>query len=424
MIESFVVKESVWNNRTFVKLLGAYSITSFGDWLDHIAIAMMFGFVWKVDPMLIAFIPLVYALPGTLLGHFIGVFCDKYNTLKLMIVSDLFSAVLTALMALSMQPTVILLLLLVRSTVGVVYYPAQQTLTRSILVGEQLLKGVSLNGMVAQSAKILGPILGATLVTLTTPSLCLYLNSTSFFISALILLSVPKFKGAKGYSLGDHQSKFLLIWLEGWRSAISNGIVFFNMMLALLVIMTIQMVDTQLVVLLREQIPGKPNLFGWLISMIGIGALITITVVSRKTRLKSYALFLGLSTFLIGMSFIGLSLTNSKTSSAVLFLSAFLAGIGTGLSSIGIQYLLIEKTDEKVFGRITGIFSSLTNLVFIVSPILGGILVTKVGVSHAFSDIGVCLLVIGLVRYIGGLYYENKQIKIPFITRNEGGNIE
>lgn len=201
-------------------------------------------------------------------------------------------------------------------------------------------------------------------------------------------------------------------WLFGQGDAMGVLIVFYNMMLALLVLMTIQMVDTQLVVLLREQIPGKPNLFGLLISMIGIGALITITLLSRKTSLKSYALLLGLSTFLIGISFTWLSLTNSNTPIIVLYVSAFLAGIGTGLSSIGIQYLLIEKTDDKVFGRITGIYSSLTNLVFIVSPILGGILVMKIGVSFTFRLIGVSLLGIGLVRYIGGLYVEHRERKI------------
>ena len=420
MTASSLAEQSVWSNRVFVKILGAYSISNFGDWLDHIAIAMLFGFVWKVNPMLIALIPIVYALPGTLLGHLVGVFCDKYNNLKLMIISDLLSAVLTALMAISMQPTVILLVLLIRSTVGVVYYPAQQTLTRSILSGDQLLKGVSLNGMVSQSAKIFGPILGAILVTMTTPSICLFLNSTSFLISALILVSVPKITGSIVHPLGDSQPKFLATWLEGWKGAISNRIVLYNMMLALLVFMTIQMVDTQLVVLLREQIPGKPNLFGWLISMIGIGALITITLLSRKTRLRSYALLLGLSTFLIGISFTWLSLTTSNTSSIVLFVSAFLAGIGTGLSSIGIQYLLIEKTDEEIFGRITGIYSSLTNLVFFVSPILGGILVTRIGVSLTFRFIGVSLLVIGFVRYFGGLHLEYKEIKIPFITCDKG----
>jgi MFS transporter, DHA3 family, macrolide efflux protein len=54
---------TIWKNKIFVRLFGSYSISMLGHWFDMVAIMVLFGYVWQADPLLLAFIPIAYALP-------------------------------------------------------------------------------------------------------------------------------------------------------------------------------------------------------------------------------------------------------------------------------------------------------------------------------------------------------------------------
>ncbi|WP_255433465.1 hypothetical protein [Brevibacillus sp. LEMMJ03] len=62
----------LWNNRVFIRMFAAYSLSTLGDWFDFIAVTMLLGYVCQADPMLMALLPLVYAGPGLVLGQVAG----------------------------------------------------------------------------------------------------------------------------------------------------------------------------------------------------------------------------------------------------------------------------------------------------------------------------------------------------------------
>lgn len=83
--------------------------------------------------MLIALIPIMYAIPSILLGQFAGVFADRRNKRKILIYSDWFRAALTLLLVFTPTPWLALPILFLRNTAGVLSLPAQQGLMRSIV---------------------------------------------------------------------------------------------------------------------------------------------------------------------------------------------------------------------------------------------------------------------------------------------------
>lgn len=78
-----------------------------------------------------------------------------------------------------------------------------------------------------------------------------------------------------------------------------------------------------------------------------------------------------------------------------LLLAAFLGGIGTGLASVGSNYLRQKETPKEAIGRVTGILDSLSSSIFIVAPLLGGALIQTWGVSLSFQWTGILIGGIG-----------------------------
>ncbi len=388
---------TLWENSAFTRLFASYTISTIGDWIDYIAIIMLFGYVWQANPVLIALIPVTSALPGVLLGQLAGVWADRFNKLQLMVYSDLISAVLTFIMALSLNPFLILVLLFLRSAAGSLNFPAQQSLTKLILPEEHLLKATALNGMVMQLAKIFGPVLGASFAVIVSPSLCIFINSLSFLGSALVLLSIRKTKQHETTSSRTNLSIFDS-WINGWKTVINSKILLYNIAFAFVVITTIQIVDSQFVVLLREKVPETRQLSGWLMSAFGLGALLAIFILNKRKAIRSYDPLLCASVVLIGVCSALLGVLPRGTPVYWLPICALLGGAGTGLSSIGLNCLLLKETPPEVLGRVTGIYSSLTNLSFVVSPLIGGLIVSVTGAGHVFQAIGLVLIVLGVGR--------------------------
>ncbi|WP_242222581.1 hypothetical protein [Bacillus cereus group sp. BfR-BA-01380] len=67
------MSQSIWKNRNYVRLFTANSTSSFGDMFDIIAMLMLFTYIGKAQPILIALIPVTYTFPSILFSQFTGI---------------------------------------------------------------------------------------------------------------------------------------------------------------------------------------------------------------------------------------------------------------------------------------------------------------------------------------------------------------
>ncbi|USG64848.1 MFS transporter [Brevibacillus ruminantium] len=390
-------------NRVFAKMFAAYGLSTLGDWFDFIAVSMLLGFVWHAEPMMLALLPLAYALPSVLLSQFAGMAADRSNKLRVMILTDLIRAALTVLLIFAPNAWWLLALVFVRSTAEIFYTPAHQSLTRQVVPEDQLLQAASLNGTVFQSGKLIGPLLGGSLAALASPALCLLINAFSFVLSAVCLLMIDK--GSVRETASEQQQEtaagqaekqsWLQSWMEGWRILLKNRILLASTLFSLLALAAIQLIDAQFVTILREKAPDRPELLGYLISAIGVGALLAVSVMSRFSEINAYGWVLGGGVLLIGIMVSGAGLYQPGSSILLLLAAAFLGGIGTGLTTVCSSYLRQKETPREAIGRVTGILDSLSSSIFIIAPLLGGLLVQTWGASLSFQWIGLLIGGIG-----------------------------
>ncbi|RXI96206.1 MFS transporter [Anaerobacillus alkaliphilus] len=407
------VEETIWQNRVFMKLFASYSVSMLGQWFDIVAVLILFSYVWQVNPMMIALIPVAYALPQVLLGQFAGVLTDKIHKVKIMMVSDFVTAALTFFLFFTNNPWLALLILSLRSTVNVVHGPAQQGLIKLVVKEQLIMKAITLNGSVNQLSKIIGPFMGASLISFVSPKICILINAIAFTISAFILLFILLDKQMVKQTTvpsksTDSDESFWTAWLQGWKLIIKKKVLLISVTASFIGFIAIQMVDIQFPIFFREIAPNLPEITGWLMGASGLGAFVMIMILNYKT-LKHFGVLFGLSMLLMGVGFGGIGLLREGFSLVLPVLLGFMIGLGVGLLSITLQYLIQTQTTESEVGRVSGIVNSILSLTVLLPPIIGGVLVQMFGVVALFVVSGAFLFFLGIGLMLSNSLFNDKK---------------
>lgn len=306
---------SIWRNGHFRRMFAAHTAASFGDWFDAIAIQVLVAYRWEADPMLIALIPVVMALPGLLLGSIAGTLADRVHKARLMIGCDVAVALLTLTILAVPGPVWLLPLLGLRAAAGVFQMPSQQGLTRTVVASGDLFRATSLNGLVNQASKVAGPLLGAMTLTVLSPQACIILNALLRLCSGLLLWPLrgigPALASTDQQAIADeqlekstsvtahgaddakvqgepaHVSRFFSQWREGWAFLWRSRMLLHTLIFGLFGLIAILMIDYQFPTLLRVLAPGNESLLGWLVSAIGAGAVGCMLVLNRLNRISA-----------------------------------------------------------------------------------------------------------------------------------------
>lgn len=415
---------SIWRNGRFRRMFAAHTAASFGDWFDAIAIQVLVAYRWEADPMMIALIPVVMALPGLLLGSIAGTLADRVHKARLMIICDAAIALLTLAILAVPGPAWLLPLLGLRAAAGVFQMPSQQGLTRTVVASDDLFRATSLNGLVNQASKVAGPLLGAMTLTVLSPQACIILNALLRLCSGLLLWPLrgigPALVSTDQQAVAADQqgksalhtvseadedkmqeepvraSRFFSQWREGWAFLWRSRMLMHTLIFGLFGSIAILMIDYQFPTLLRVLAPGNESLLGWLVSAIGAGAVGCMLVLNRLNRISA-GWGLGGGYVLIGGAIAALGWAQPGTGLPVLLMIGAVLGVGNGLYIITQNYILQAKTPADMVGRVFGIQSTVIGAIMVVSPLSGGVLIRITGAGTAFVWIGMTVGSLGLV---------------------------
>ena len=393
---------SIWRNSNFIKFFSANTLANLGNWFDFVGVLILFRYTWNADPMLIALIPIMYAIPSILLGQFAGVFADRRNKRKILIYSDWFRAALTLLLVFTPTPWLALPILFIRNTAGVISLPAQQGLMRSLVDEKNIMQAITINGSLFQLVKVIGPLMGGSVAGIFSPTASIAINAIAFTISGILLTRIKEQETEIQVKKEATQSQagFLRAWQEGWHIVLKSKVLFASIIFGLFSTLTIQMIDAQIVTLFSDVFPNKPAVTGWAISAIGIGSLFVVIVLTKFKKISKFGWFFGIGSLLIGIMTGGFGFLLHYNFIALAICLSIIGGIGNGLTFTAINYLIQTEPPKEAIGRVTSIIDSLMSILFIAGPLLGGLLITKFGIFTTFKTIGLGLFIIGITGII------------------------
>ncbi|MFT3925874.1 MAG: MFS transporter [Myxococcales bacterium] len=377
-------------HRNYRLFFAGQSISLIGTWVTKIATSWL---VYKLtdSPWLLGLVTFASQVPSLLLSPLAGVWIDRANTHRVLLVTQVLAMLQSGLLAyFALTETIdvpsVLALSLFQGLINVVDMPARQSFLVEMIEDRQdLPNAIALNSSMVNMARLLGPSLAGLLITAFGEGLCFTLDSLSYVavIASLLAMRVSP----RAVAIEE-----AAVW-----SQLKEGFLYvarFPPIRAVLVLLTLTSIAgapyTLLTpVLAREVLHGQAGMLGMLMAASGLGALgAALYLASRATVLGLGRVIAG-STAVFGASLIALGLSRSFVFSLLLM---FASGLCMMLQMAATNTILQTVADEDKRGRVMGFYTVAVFGTVPIGSLLAGALAERVGTAETLVlGGGLCL---------------------------------
>lgn len=362
--------------------------------------------------------------PSVLLGSVAGVFVDRWDRQRVMVLVDLARAALLLLILLA--PNQLVLLYAIAAVLGTLnqfFTPAEGALLPLLVSRERLVSANAMNALNDNLAILVGPAVGTLIFAAVGFSGVALVDAGTFLGSALLIRLIrvdarPQRDGsddaeaagsAGSAGLGRVQSVWggvlrewraglrivrrdgalRVLFISSWLAGVANG-VFLTLGLAPLVL---------------DVLGGSTTQVGWLPTAQAVGGILAGVIVVRLGHRFSWRWMLGGG--MIGLGLADLSAFNafrvaSEGTPAVIvaMVCMTLAGLPAVASMTGRQSIVQQQTTDAFRGRVFGALGSAQGLAMVVGFAIGGVLGDTVGLVPVLSASALLRVVAGVVACI------------------------
>ncbi|GGU96930.1 hypothetical protein GCM10010495_03990 [Kitasatospora herbaricolor] len=406
---------SALNHPQYRLLFGGQLLSSFGDWIDFVALISLVAYQWEAGAGGLAVVSAAAAVPWMLVAPFAGVWADRLPQKQVMIGCDLARAALVLGYLLAPNLPVLVVLVVAKVAVSTLFVPAQQSTVTLVVPKSALLAANSLSGFVTQVCKIAGPALGGVLLAVTSPQGAFVVDAATFLLSALILSRLrlparPRRRtgpDADADAGAEPDADAGADGRTGFRHELREGIAFVlgNRVLLIAIgslsatIFLVLAFDT-LSPLVLVQLGISESLYGPAIAAVAAGAVAGTVLVGQWGQRWNAFTLLATSQAATGVliALIGAAVLTGFRMAPPLWLPV---AVGIGLCSTGILvvflYLVQRATPQELMGRVSTVVNIVPTVLQISAPLVGAALAVWIGLGWVLAGAGTGLAVLGAV---------------------------
>ena len=375
---------SVWANKQFSRFYAAFSLTALGDWFDIFALQIIFVKIYHASPLMISALVLSYFLPGMLFGSVVGCITDKYGKRQLMVIADSLSCILTLALFVSSHAGAALLLVFMRSSLGTINQAVVNAYIKNNVEEQHLLKATSYLSMAFQLSKVLGPVIGASLLVVISPQQCIVINAISFALSTAIMLSIAADKPVRLVAQVTSMRMIDKI-VEGFKALRKQPALLMLMAISFFWFMTSIASISQMSIYLTHLLPHHLSSLGYIIGLDGLGAVLASVVLSRLKDIESYFSFMTIGFLLMIVGLSSFALFQPSWSISILYVSAFVFGIGSSVNILVYTLMIRKLSPAHCVGRVSSLFLTVQNTAQLIGTVGAGFVVTTLGVRSLYE---------------------------------------
>lgn len=385
----------LFGSTAFFRLWLTQVVSATGDWLGFLAIAALATRISDRPEAAVGLVMSARIIPGFFLGPAAGVFADRFDRKRLMVLCDIGRAgVLASLPFVDTVPGLVMASL-VMEVFTLLWAPAKEASVPHLVPSHHLTTANSLSlaaaygtipvaaglfSLLAELSETLGDYELLTVVRGTQEGLAFYFDAATFVLSAVMIWSLPlprrrKEDRAEVSSRRIEFGSALRELREGWQFVFLNPVVrSVNLGLATGLVGGGMLVPLG-PVFVNQVLGAGQSGFGALIFALGMGVAVGVVSLSvLQRRLPKEWVFVG-AVFVAGLSLVAAaSMSTLETAAALVFVLGICAGC---VYVLGFT-LLHEHVEDELRGRI---FSALYTLVrlcvliaFAVGPFLSELL--------------------------------------------------
>ena len=338
-------------------------------------------------------------LPQSLLGPLVGVYVDRWDRKRTMILADSFIALCTlALTALfwlgAARMWHIYILLACRSAGSAFHIPAMQASVPLLAPASQLTRIAGVNQIIASLSSIAGPALGALLINLTSIGNILLLDVIGAVAACTALLFVHIPNPERSTRRPDLWREFR----EGFAAMHATPGMGWLFTLAFAVWFFIMPVGVMFPLMTLQHFGGGAFEMSLIEIVWGGGALVGGAVMGARTYRVSRIVLVNLMYLVEGLSF---ALSGLLSPAGFLWFALFTAAAGISSSMFNASFVSVVQTriEAGMLGRVMSLYRSFGLLPAALGLLGTGFLAENVGLTTTFVVAGTIIVAVGAAGF-------------------------
>jgi MFS family permease len=384
-------------HRNFRLFFYGQSISLIGTWMTRIATSWL---VYRLtgSALLLGVVGFAGQFPSFVLAPFAGVFIDRWNRHRLLIITQVMAmcqALALATLTLGGWITIwqVVVLSVLQGLVNAFDMPTRQSLMIELIEKkEDLSNAIALNSSMVNAARLLGPSIGGVLIATVGEGACFLIDGLSY-IAVIATLSMVKIARP---AVGPAQRKHIRQDLrEGWVYVLQSRTIRSILMLLALVSLVGMPYTVLMPVMANEVLGGGPNTLGLLMASTGVGALVGALFLTARKTVLGLGKYIPLAAALFGTGLFLFAM------SQVLWLSMLLLVVtGYGfITQLAVSNTLLQTiVDEDKRGRVMSFYV----MAFMGTAPFGSLLAGSVA-EHLGAP--TTLMIGGIGCVLGGLWF-------------------
>jgi MFS family permease len=341
-------------HRDFRRFFAGQGVSQLGTWLQMVATSWL---VYELSgsTLLLGAAAFAQQIPFLLLAPLAGVFVDRFDRRRLLIVTNCIAALqacaMFALVALGVvQPWHLIAGNLVLGIVNAWDAPARQSILIQLVGGRQdLASAIALNSITMNLARFLGPMLGGALIAALGERSAFGANAVSYAAMLFALSRIP----STPRPAAPAERSVLKQLAAGARYAFG----FLPSRCALLLLAASSLTVGSYVSLMpwfaREAFHGDSGTLGLLLSAAGFGAVSGMVYLALRSGIRGLFGVIGWTVALAGAALCVFSFSNSLW---LALPSLYCVGLGLMLTAASSNTVLQSIVPDELRGRVASLY--------------------------------------------------------------------
>jgi MFS family permease len=375
---------SLLRRRDFALVWTASLISATGDWILFIGLPI---YVYQLTGSTLATSAMFVAalVPQIVLGSVAGVFVDRWDRRRTMVVANLVLAIAILPLVLVRSAELIWIVYVVAFTESLLarfVRPAEAAMLPRLVEERDLVAANSLGAFAANTARLVGPTIGGIVAGVYGLGAVAVLDAATFLIAAgLVMLvrtsGVPgraAIADASAAAVGRFRA-FWREWVDGVALVARSRTIRVLFLLAALASLGEGSFGVLFVVWVNQVIGGTALELGWFMTAQAVGGLLGGVVVARITRGMSPRKVLGIASVAFGLldALLFLSPLIRPEIVVSLFIIGFVGIAGVAFMA-GFNAILQTSVDDAYRGRVFGAVFTTMAVLRLASTVVAGVL--------------------------------------------------
>lgn len=366
--------------------------------------AVQFAIIWWIttetgSAMALTIATLVGLLPQAIIGIFAGIWIDRYDRKYIMIIADLCVAIssfaLFLIFMLGVESILYVYIFLFFRALGETFHkPALQAAIPTLVPKSELTKAGGLGQMINSATTIVGPMLGAFIMSVSSLPFAMLIDVLGAFmaISTLLTVKFPKHNRKRSRTPVLNDIK------QGLQAIKTNKVLLRLSVPMLLATIIFVPIGTLLPLMVKTFFNGTAWHNGLVQTLFSLGMLLSATLIGITGGMKRQFLMIALSTSLLGFSALIGGLLPANMFWLFCIIVMIMGGCGMGFNIPFTAYIQRTISSENL-GKVLSLVTSVMSFAAPIGMFIAGPVSEIIGIGNWIIIAGALMILNGLVSY-------------------------